>query len=261
MDRPAVGDGSKVFQPMPELAPEQYAALRADIEHRGVVVPITVDQHNRVIDGHNRKAIATDLGIDCPTEVRQVADDDEAADLAVTLNCARRHLTREQIRAVIRGEIQRRPDDSDRAIARRAGCDHKTVGVVRRQCGEIPHPVRPITRAEAEELGEAIRQNLLSVVKDTADVIDMFLSNAIMPGEIIRSLYRSLQNIERRAGSEAEADLYRDQVFGPLIDYAADPVIFEYWRPQWDGAECFEPLSPKDKGRLLDELASIGGRR
>lgn len=110
-----------VLQPMPDLTSDQHDALRADIKRNGVLVPIVVDQHGRVLDGHNRSAIGAELGIDVPREVRRVADDDEALDLAVALNCARRHLTREQVREVIAGELRRRPDDSDRAIARRVG--------------------------------------------------------------------------------------------------------------------------------------------
>lgn len=140
------------FQPMPALTDDQYAALRADIEARGIVVRVVVDQHGRLLDGHHRRRIAAELGIDCPVEVRKVADDQEAADLAVALNCARRHLTREQIREVIRAELARRPQDSDRAIARRVGCDHKTVGAVRRgRSGEVPHPgVTSVLLADVE---------------------------------------------------------------------------------------------------------------
>lgn len=129
------------FQVMPPLSADEYAALRADITERGVLVPVARDQHGRILDGHHRIAIAAALGVDCPTEVHHAAGDDEARDLALTLNLARRHLTREQRRELISAEIQTRPDDSDRAIARRLSCDHKTVGSVRRELsGEIPHP-------------------------------------------------------------------------------------------------------------------------
>jgi len=125
------------IQPMPELSPDQLDALKADIMKNGIRVPVVKDQHGRVIDGHNRAAIADELGIHVPVEIITIADDEAAYETALTLNCARRHLTREQIRALIGTEIQRRPGDSDRAIARRIGCDHKTVGSVRG--GEIPH--------------------------------------------------------------------------------------------------------------------------
>lgn len=128
---------STAFQPMPDLTDEQYAALRADIKANGVIVPVVVDQHGRTLDGHNRQRIAAELGIECPTEVREVADDAAAMDLALTLNMARRHLTQEQKREIIRSELRRCEfKDSDRAIGRRVGCDHKTVGAVRAQMRE-----------------------------------------------------------------------------------------------------------------------------
>jgi hypothetical protein len=116
------------FQLLPALTDEQADALRQDIAANGIIVPVVVDQHGRVIDGHNRRRIADDLGIECPTETRVIEDDDAGA----TLNCARRHLTREQVRDLVASEIARKPDDSDRAIARRVGCSPSTVGAVRK---------------------------------------------------------------------------------------------------------------------------------
>ena len=129
-------DSRTAFQPMPPLDPAQYDALRADIAEHGIVQPVVVDQHGRILDGNNRVQIARDLGIDYAVVVERVTDEDDAYDRAVTLNCARRHMTREQQREVIRREIARRPDDSDRAIARRVGCSPSTVGTVRRPAPE-----------------------------------------------------------------------------------------------------------------------------
>ena len=61
------------FQVMPDLNEEEYAVLRDDIARHGVMVPIVEDQHGRILDGHHRDRIATELGIDAPREVRQVA--------------------------------------------------------------------------------------------------------------------------------------------------------------------------------------------
>jgi hypothetical protein len=75
---------------------------------------------------------ALKLGIDYPRDVREVADDYEAQDLALTLNMVRRHLNREQKRALLRAEIERTPDASDGEIARRTASAPTTVGAVRR---------------------------------------------------------------------------------------------------------------------------------
>src|SRR4051812_43707008 len=60
------------FQPMPALTTEEYDALKTDIAARGVLVPVVVDQHGRLLDGHHRRQAAIELGIDCPAEVRPV---------------------------------------------------------------------------------------------------------------------------------------------------------------------------------------------
>jgi ParB-like chromosome segregation protein Spo0J len=143
---------TEIIQPMPALDAEELDALRADIEANGVLVPVVKDQHGRILDGNHRAAIATELGMDYPTVTVTVADDEDAWDKAVSLNCARRHLTREQRRELVTAEIIRRPNDSDRAIARRVGCSPSTVGSVRAE-----------RRQWAEELTAQIREELDNV--------------------------------------------------------------------------------------------------
>ena len=70
------------LQIMPTLDAATEAALRASIEANGVVVPVVRDQHDRIIDGHHRVAIATELGIDYPTERITVVDETHALELA-----------------------------------------------------------------------------------------------------------------------------------------------------------------------------------
>lgn len=146
---------STSIQPMPDLTPEQYTALREDIAEHGIRVPIVKDQNDRILDGNNRAAIAAELGIEVPSEIVTVADDDEAHDIAVTLNCARRHLNQEQTRELIRNELRRRFGDSDRAVARRLGCSPTTVGTIRKEM-----------RAEAEHRTEAIREAMRQGARD-----------------------------------------------------------------------------------------------
>lgn len=119
---------------MPPLSPDELTALRASIEAMGVVVPVVVDQRGRVLDGHHRKRIAEELEIDYPTVVRHVDNDEEAMDMAVELNAARRHLTQSQMRGLIYDEIERKQrQESNRALGERLGISHPTVGLVRRQ--------------------------------------------------------------------------------------------------------------------------------
>jgi ParB-like nuclease family protein len=42
------------YQLLPEVPPEQFEALKADIGKRGVIVPVLLDEYGTIIDGHNR---------------------------------------------------------------------------------------------------------------------------------------------------------------------------------------------------------------
>lgn len=129
------------FQVMPELSPDEYAELKADIAKNGVAVPVIVDENDDIIDGHHRVKIARELGIPCPVELRDELDDAQKVDLAFALNLHRRHLNREQKRELIARSLKAGPQLSNREHARRTGADHKTVQAVREESestGEIP---------------------------------------------------------------------------------------------------------------------------
>ena len=129
------------YQVLPELPPEQYEALKADIAERGVMVPVIVDEFGNFIDGHNRARACRELGInDYPVEVRSGLTEAEKRVLAHKLNVLRRHLTREQVRrsAINYGTPRSGPTA---ASAVNWASIHKTVGSVRAalgSTGEIP---------------------------------------------------------------------------------------------------------------------------
>lgn len=100
-------------------------ALRASVKRFGVLVPVVRDQHGTVIDGHHRARIADELGVRYRVDVVSVAGDDEAREIARTLNADRRQLTEEQRRAVV-VEL-RREGHSERAIAGALGVSQPTV--------------------------------------------------------------------------------------------------------------------------------------
>jgi ParB-like chromosome segregation protein Spo0J len=132
---------SAPYQIMPPLAPVEMAELRASIEMSGVQVKIIIDEFGAIIDGHHRKQIVDELGIECPSDVRERLSEEQKRTLARSLNTARRMLTREQIRALIAGQLADTPHVSDRKIADALHVDHKTVGAERKaqvELGKIP---------------------------------------------------------------------------------------------------------------------------
>jgi hypothetical protein len=79
-----------------------------------------------------------------PYVVVYEADGVDPWDFVISANIHRRHLTREQKGDVIATLVLQQPELSDRAIAKLAKVDHKTVGAVRAKTetavnGEIPH--------------------------------------------------------------------------------------------------------------------------
>ena len=80
------------YQVLGPLKPEELEALRRDIEARGVLVPVDVDEDGNILDGHHRVAIAKELGRPFETITRHFNTDDEKREHALKVNMARRHL-------------------------------------------------------------------------------------------------------------------------------------------------------------------------
>lgn len=167
------------YQVMPPLGTDEYQELFEDIKINGVLEPIHVDEEGVVIDGHHRSKIANELGIPCPVITHDNLDDAGKRSLAFTLNLKRRHLNREQRRALIAESLKSDPQLSNREHARRTGASHPTVNTVREELedrGEVekfttskggdgksypasrpapqPEPAPGITSKEVDELNQ-----------------------------------------------------------------------------------------------------------
>lgn len=55
---------SDIFQIFPRATCQERAELRSSIQAVGLRNPVVVDEHGSVIDGHERRDICTELGID-----------------------------------------------------------------------------------------------------------------------------------------------------------------------------------------------------
>jgi hypothetical protein len=130
------------YQLMPALRPDENSELRDDIKARGVMVPVEYDEAGNILDGHHRVAICKELGIAVfPFITRTGMSEADKLTHVRRLNLVRRHLDREQRRALIAGQLRDTPQVSDRRIADGLGVDHKTVGAVRGELesiGEFP---------------------------------------------------------------------------------------------------------------------------
>lgn len=113
------------FQVFADLDEATYEALKESIRRRGVLVPIAVDQHGRILDGHNRVRAAAEVGVDCPQVTVHVVNHQDGRDVALLLNTVRRHLDVEQRRQVVAD--LRTAGHSLRAIAGAVGVSKSQV--------------------------------------------------------------------------------------------------------------------------------------
>jgi len=117
---------------LPALTTEEYEALKADIKQNGILVPVIRTEDGEIIDGQHREQIAAELGItDIPVKTIKGLGDEERRHMRIRLNAARRQLTGEQKRHLIREELKRSPDLSNNWLAELLGVDDKTVQAVR----------------------------------------------------------------------------------------------------------------------------------
>lgn len=139
------------YQLLPPLSDDEYAALREDIAANGIRVPVDVDEHGQILDGHHRAAIAVELGVEYPTRLVAGLTENAKQDHALAVNLQRRTLTREQRRNLILAELRRTPGRSDRALGRLLGVDGKTVGAVRHEMDDAVQRQRAARIAEIRE--------------------------------------------------------------------------------------------------------------
>lgn len=137
------------FQVMPPLSMEEYNSLHDSIEQSGVQVPVVVDENGTVIDGHHRKKIATELGVECPTTTKAGLDGTAKRTLALSLNLDRRHLNREQRRELIAASVKADPQLTNREHAKRTGVSPTTVGVIRQDMEEVGRVSKLDTRTDS----------------------------------------------------------------------------------------------------------------
>lgn len=126
-----------LFQVMPPLSGDEFEELKADIQARGVMVPIEYDETGNILDGHHRVKACNELGIkEWPSVVRLGMDAAAKRTHARKLNMARRHLNQEQRRGLIQSELKDRPQVSDRQIAKALGVSPTTIGSARKDLEE-----------------------------------------------------------------------------------------------------------------------------
>ena len=127
---------SNTFRMMTEV---ELKELAADIEKNGLQQPIVLYE-GLILDGRNRHEACLMAGV-APITTELPPGNDPIA-FVISINAHRRHLTQTEKQDAIARLLAAHPEQSDRAIAKLAHVDHKTVSATRADMvgrGEIPH--------------------------------------------------------------------------------------------------------------------------
>lgn len=130
----------RVTDALRPLNSSERKALEESIAEDGILEPIKALPDGRIIDGHNRYAIAGDTA---RVEVID-RDDDDAFRLAMRLNVARRHMTAAERREAIKATIRDEPETSNVEVAEHFGVAPNTVDNLRSQNCDLETDSEPM---------------------------------------------------------------------------------------------------------------------
>ena len=205
------------YQVMPELTDEEYRELRADIAERGVMVPIEYDEQGNILDGHHRLKICAELGLkDYPKVIRAGMTETEKRTHARKLNMARRHLSQEQRRGMIRAQLTETPEKSDRQIAAGLGVSNKTVSGTRQELisnGELCK-LHTSIGADGKEYPRKVQRKPIAIFNPTARD-----ERAIQNPAVLKKLESGAVNV-----AEAIRETRREEIIELLENTAAKKV-------------------------------------
>lgn len=202
-----------LFQNMPPLTPEEYTALEASILEHGILSPVITDEAGVILDGHHRSKIASEHGISCPKQIVYGKTDTEKRTMALSLNLDRRHLNREQKRALVAESVKADPQMADNVHAKRTGSSDKTVTSIREELeatSEIPKFDKTIG-ADGKER-PARRSAPLNVNTETGEI----------EAEPVKPRRRPINELLREAGAELDRAVERINRLAQDDRYAAN---------------------------------------
>lgn len=183
------------YQVMPPLTDQEYQELKESILKHGVQVAVDYDEDGNILDGHHRVQACSELGItNIPKVVKVGMDENQKLDYALMVNSTRRQLSREQKQELIRQQLKRTPEKSDRQIAGLIGTSNSTVSEARKEMvntGQLceshtstgidgksyPRQTKPVTLYAPTE-------NTIAATKELMQTASPALVNAVAEGKV-----------------------------------------------------------------------------
>jgi len=257
-----------IYQVMPNLMPEEYEALKADIAQQGVLVPIEVDEDGNILDGHHRVRACKELGIrKWPRLIRPNLSENEKRAYARKLNTLRRHLTLEQKHELIRQQLRETPEKSDNLLATLLGVTDKTIRSVREDMeatSEFPKLARLVgadgkerpRQMERERSTIVLEENSFTTPNYHTEQLPLttlavhFSSTSIgwyTPVHIVKRIVRVLDTIDLDPCSNS----HTNPIIPAINHYTAED---DGLNRSWKGRIYMNPPYGRDIGQWIDKL-------
>ncbi|NQU20332.1 MAG: ParB N-terminal domain-containing protein [Candidatus Nealsonbacteria bacterium] len=139
------------YQPLPDLPPDEFEALKADIDENGLQYPIIEDELGNCLDGHQRKRALKELGIkNYSVKVIAGLSEEQKWHYSISVNLKRRQLTTPQKRTLIENELKRSPEIANNWLAEILGVAQNTVVVARKRL-EAKRIIRKHTKLRGKD--------------------------------------------------------------------------------------------------------------
>jgi len=198
-------DAGQYSEAMPDLAEEEYEALKRSIAEHGLEYPILVDRTGTVIDGHHRFRACRELGIEPETIVVDTESDPERA---YRPNLARRDFSSGAKREAVKQYLLEHweGERSEEDIAADLGVSQFTVNKARQELREAGKFIE-VNDFSGEEKRQQVREYLAehpeASNREAAEAVEADVSHAAVGN------WRN----EWKEGKEEQ----------PLKAYASDP--------------------------------------
>jgi len=241
------------YQLMPDLPPEDYEALRLDIEKNGVIYPIVIDEETgEVLDGHHRKRAAEEVGVPCPSESRRFDSEIAKRVFVRNINEKRRQLTKKQ-RAMLREQeradaLELNQTHTQEQIAAILGVPRSTIeGWLATNdesvngCEPVDHR-RKLTEEDEKEIAERVAGG--ESVKDVAEEKGVTEYGARKAAERATSGRSTIQRLrDGLAAMESPGEKSRGVNASGLasrVFYPGRKLLFLYDNPELCGSRASE---------------------
>jgi hypothetical protein len=154
------------------VPPDGRLALLDGRSRLDAMVHVGIKSDIKIVDGH---VVIDAPGYDIPAPIEIVPDANfNAYAFVLSTNLHRRHLKNSDKRNITKKMVEAQPALSDRAIAKMAGVDHKTVKALRQEInanGEIPHNRDRVETTGREARGRKPGQSSKAAIAKPVDVI------------------------------------------------------------------------------------------